>query len=322
MKTTHELAISATMPVRILLDAITRSVVNKGERIENRSTGGKVAKDTFKGVVADGVKDAPTGAVLAAIEHLLVAGVKEAAVPAVKKWLANSENAQKLIGFLLSHSKDTFESIIKTLEWASEHSDVTLQAAASIAGSSGSMESERSKVISWSFIYGELNSIAVFFESTSKIGFNVDPVGVGVGVGFDLSYSVTDSVKERSVTPRPTLTMLMDKGADFLFGETGLKPFGGGADFKKWLAKNANGVAYMLAKMRRDQTAADDAERLYNRAREAAAADAALQLRLDNAWNAVRDLAAGATLDAKVDAVHDLVTAMVLSYRLAAQAAE
>ena len=43
---------------------------------------------------------------------------------------------------------------------------------------------------------------------------------------------------------------------------------------------------------------------------------------MENAWNAVRDLAAGANLDAKVDAVHDLVMAMVLSYRLAAQAAE
>ena len=114
--------------------------------------------------------------------------------------------------------------------------------------------------------------------------------------------------------------MLMVKGADFLFGETGLKPFGGGADFKNWLSKNAKGVAYMLDKMRNDQAAADRAEELYNQASEAAAGDLAFRQRLERAWNAVRGLGANATLDRKVDAVHKLVVAMILAYRQEAAA--
>ena len=58
-------------------------------------------------------------------------------------------------------------------------------------------------------------------------------------MGFDLSYSVTENVKERDITPLPTLTMLLAKGEEFLFGETGIEPAGNGEAFKNWLARFA-----------------------------------------------------------------------------------
>jgi len=313
VKTSHELAITASTPIRVLIDAITRTVVNKGERLENKSQ--SVAKDTAKGVVKDLASDIPLGVVNSTIVGLLLASVKETAIAAVKSWLSKPENIAKLLVFIIENAGSTIETILDVIQWACEHPEATKLILGTIKGTSLIAESERAKVIKWSFTDGKLDTIAVNSEVSSKLGVNVDPVGVGLGAGFDISYSVTESVKERSLTPRPTLVMLLEKGEQFLLGETGLATLGTGEAFRNWLSRNANGVVHMLDHMLDDENREKTLE-LYNQALLAADGDIALQERLQDTWREVQALPADATLDEKVGIAHKLITAMVLAYHV------
>ena len=312
VKTKHEMLVTASAPARYILDGFVRSYINKGERVENKSD--NLKKDIFKETTKDIGKDTALTALYETLPGLILAGVKESAIAAVKKWLSNPDNVKKLIEFAFDHLDDAFQLMLDVVEFAAKHPDLTLHTLASIKGTSGISESERAKKISWSYVDGQLESVTISHDSESKIGVNVDPVGIAVGVGFDLSYSVTESVKERDITPRPTLTMLLDKGEQFLAGETGVSQPGSGQPFKSWLSRNAMGVSYMLAHLKDTEENREKTVNLYNTARAAAAGDMELQERLQNAWQRVEDLGEDATLDAKVDAAHELITAMLLAY--------
>ena len=314
-RTKHELLVSASAPARIIIDAITRTYINKGERIENKSE--NIAKDIAKDTAKDIAKDTAKTALVSIMPGLILASVKETAVAGVKKWLSDPENVTKLVEFALEHAADAFGVVLGAVEGVVNHPEATLQIAASIEGASSIGEAERYKKISWSYVDGEFETLSVASETQNKIGVNVDPVGVGLGVGFDLSYSVTENVKERDATPRPTLMMLLAKGEEFLFGETGIAPAGGGQPFKNWLARNAMGVQHMLGNMMSEANRLKTLD-LYAKAMLAASNDFALLQRLQDAWHAVQSLPADATLDAKVDATHGLVTAMVLAFRASA----
>ena len=308
VKTSHALAVTASTPARVIIEAVTRSIANKGERIENQTQ--NVAKDTAKAALPAIGLDAAKGALAAAFPGLLLASVKETAVAAVKNWLSDPENILKLINFALDHLEDAFNLIVDVVEFVAEHPDFTLQAIAMLRGTDFNSQSERLKVLKWNFVDGELDTISVHSEQSSKMGLKVDPVGVGVGVGFDISYSVTESVKDRDWLPRPTLTGLLDKSEAFLFGETGAAPVGGGQAFKLWLSRNAKGVEHMLGTLTSQKN-----HDIYERAQAQARGDLELQTRLQDAWRAVQELPADATLDAKVDAAHALLVTMTLAFR-------
>ncbi len=311
VKTTHELAVTASTPTRIIIDAITRTIVNKGERIENQSE--NLAKDTAKGLAKDIALDTVKGTLTAALPGLLLSSVKTAAIAGVKKWLSDPENILKLVQFAIEHVGDAFDFLCNTVEFIAEHPDLTLQVAASIMGTSSLGAAERNKVIKWNFADGALESVAVHSETKSTMGVNVEPVGVGLGLGFDISYSVTESVKDREYFPNPTLTMLLGKGEEFLFGETGLSPTGSSQPFKNWLSRNAKGVEQMLGTLS-DRRNTD----IYERALAQVQNNFDLRERLQEAWQAVQNLPQDATLDAKVDAAHELLASMVLAFRFEA----
>ena len=312
VRTTHELAVSGSMPARIIIDAMTRTYINKGERLENKSQ--NLAKDVGKDLAADIGMDTAKAALAATLPGLILATVKETAVAAVMKWLSDPGNVMDLVMFALDHLGDALDLIAGVVEFVAENTDLVLHVAASILGTSSLGESERLKTIKWSCVDGEFETVSVSSETQSKMGVNVDPVGVGLGVGFDVSYSVTESVKERDCTPRPSLTMLLGKTEEFLFGETGVKPAGNGEAFKNWLSRNAMGVSYMLDNMLSDANR-QKTEKIYADALQAASGDAELLQRLQDAWQAATSLPADATLDAKVDAAHELLVAMTLAYR-------
>lgn len=312
-RTTHSLAVTASTPARIIIEAVTRTIANKGERLENKSE--NVALDTTKAVAKDIAKDAAKGALVAALPGLILASVKTTAVAAVKSWLSKPENVINLVEFAIEHIGDAFDFIVNAVEWVVEHPNTVLHVAASIAGASSLGDVQRNKVVSWSFVDGKLEAISVHSESKSKIGVNVDPVGVGVGVGFDISYSVTESVKDRAWFPDPPFKALLSVTSDFLASETGLDPSGAGAPLKNWLSKNAHGVEKMLAGLFKDDAAALETVGIYNDALLASDGDYALQEKLQTAWRQVRSLPADATLDAKVDAAHDLLVCIVLAHR-------
>ena len=314
VKTSHSLVMTASMPARYVIDAITRSVANKGERIENRSD--SPLKDSVKASSKELAADAAKGALFATLPGLILASVKETAVAAVKKWLSDPENVQKLVKFALDHLGDALDLVVGVVEFVANHPDFTLQAIAMARGTEFVSQSERLKVVKWSFIDGELDTISVHSEISNKLGVDVDPVGVGLGVGFDISYSVTETVKDRDWLPHPTLTGLLAKSEEFLFGETGLQPSGGGQAFKLWLSRNATGVERLLGRL-------DERKNLdiYERALAQAQDDFELQVRLQDAWRAVQDLPADATPDAKVDAAHALLVALTLAFRAERQPA-
>ena len=311
-RTKHELLVSASAPARIVIDAITRTYINKGERIENQSE--NIAKDIAKDTAKDIGKDTAKTAMMSVLPGLVLASVKETAIAGVKKWLSDPENVAKLVEFAIEHAADAFNFVLGAVEWVVNHPEATLQIAASIQGTSSTGEAERYKKIAWSYVDGEFESLTVSSETQNKIGVNVDPVGVGLGLGFDLSYSVTENVKERDITPRPTLTMLLAKGEEFLFGETGLAPAGTGEAFKNWLSRNAMGVRHMVTNLMSEANRLKTLD-LYAKALVASSADAVLQQRLQEAWRGVQALPADATLDAQVAAAHKLISAMVLAFR-------
>ncbi len=308
VKTTHSFVITASTPARVVIDAITRSIVNKGERIENKDR--NLAKDTVKDLAKDIAEDTAKGALFAALPGFILASVKETALAAAKKWLSDPENVQQLVGFAIDHAGAVFNFILDVVEFVVEHPDLTLQAVAMVRGAESTTMSERLKVVKWSFLDGEIDTISVHSEQTNKLGANVDPVGVGLGVGFDISYSVTESVKDRDWQPRPTLTGLLAKSEEFLFGEIGAVPSGGGQEFKLWLSRRAHGVEHMLGTLGERKNI-----EIYERACAQADGDIELKTRLQNAWRAVEEMPADATLDAKVDAAHALLVAMTLAYR-------
>ncbi len=312
VRTSHSLLVSASAPARVVIYAITRTYVNGGKRLEDKPE--NPVKDAAKDLAKDIGKDTATVALTAILPGLILASVKETAINAVKKWLSDPENVQKLVLFALEHAGDVFDAIVGAVEWVADHPDLTLHILASIQGASSLGEAERYKKISWTFVDGQFETLTVSRESQNTMGVNVDPVGVGLGLGFDISYSVTENVKERTAMPRPNLTMLLAFGEQFIFGETGLHPVGGGQAFKTFLARNAMGVQHMLAHMMDEknmQTTAD----IYARAQLAAGHDSVLRDRLQEAWHAVHALPADATLDRKVDAAHELIVAMVLAFR-------
>ena len=307
-RTVHELSITASTPARVIIDAITKTYANKGGRLEDRSP--NLGKDIAVGLAKDIGKDAATGALYATLPGFILASVKETAVAAVKKWLADPENVRKLVTFALEHLGDAVELLVNAVEWVADHPDLTLYAVGAIRGASSIGESERSKVLQWSFMDGEFESITVLSQKTNKIGVNVDPVGIGPTVGFDFSYSVTETIKDREYGPTRPLLSFLAKTEEFLSSETGLQRAGNGEALKNWLAKNARGVKDMLGKLTDPKNM-----KIYADALQAANGDFAQQERLQDAWKAVRALPTDATDDAKIDAAHRLLVEMVVAYR-------
>lgn len=311
-RTTHSLTVSASTPARVIIEAVTRTYANKTKPLADKS--GNVALDTTKAVAKEIPLDAAKGALVAALPGLILSSVKASAVSAVKSWLSNPENARKLVDFAFEHMNDAFDFIVGVAEWVADHPNTALHIAASIAGTSSMGGTQRNKVVSWSYVDGQIESISVKSTTKSKIGVKVDPVGVGVGLGFDVSYSVTETTNDRKWYPDPSFKTLLSITSNFLVAETGFDPSGAGAPLKNWLSKNAHGVEKMLAGLFRDETATLETVRIYNDALLAADGDYALQEKLQAAWRQVRALPPDATLDAKVDAVHDLLVGIVTAY--------
>lgn len=311
-RTTHSLTVSASTPARIIIEALTRSFANKAKPLANRSK--SVALDTTKTVAKEIPLDAAKGALVAALPGLILSSVKASAVAAVKNWLANPDNVSKLVDFAIEHLNDAFDFIVGVAEWVADHPDTALNIAASIAGTSGTGGTQRNKVVSWSYVDGQIESFSVKSTTKSKIGVKVDPVGVGVGLGIDVSYSVTETTKDRTWYPDPPFKTMLSITSSFLVSDTGFDPSGAGAPLKNWLSKNAHGVDKIFARLFRDEAFTGEVVSIYNDALLAADGDYALQEKLQDAWRRIRDMPPDATPDARVDAVHDLLVGIVTAY--------
>jgi len=316
-RTTHTLSITGSAPVRILLDNIVKSIANKGERVENQKP--IDWKSITKESLVDAAKDAPMGALYASLPGLVLGIVKESALAAVKKWLENPENVVKLVMFAIEHIGDALEILGGALEWVVEHPEATLQIAASIAGTDSLGEASRNKVVQWTCVNGEFESVSLSMQSTSKIGVTVDPVGVGLGVGFDLSYSVSSKIKEIEYGPRRPLLSFLAKAEQFIAGESGAGKTGGEA-FKNWIARNLRGVENVMKSLKNPATAAKQAK-IYADAMERVADEDDLRNTLQDAWHEATSLPDDAAPDKLASAAYKLFVSLVRAYKYAPEQA-
>ena len=152
-------------------------------------------------------------------------------------------------------------------------------------------------------------------ERTSKIGVNVDPVGVGLGVGFDLSYSVSEKQKEMEYAPRRPMLSFLAKAEAFIAGEKGLRgSVGGGEAFKNWLAKNLRAVENLLKSLNSPATAQKQAK-IRDDALARVAGEEDLRDELQKAWDVATGLPEDATPDKMVDAAYKLLVSLVHAYK-------
>ena len=317
-RTVHELSISASTPARVLIDAISKTCANKGGRLEDRSP--NIAKDIAGGLAKDIATDTAMGAVYATLPGLLLASVKESAVAAAKKWLANPENVAKLIRFAFDHADEAIAFLAGALEFVVDHPHLSAYVVDAALGTSSLGDSERNKIVQWSFIDGEFESVTVLSQKNNKIGVNVDPVGIGVTVGFDFSYSVSESLKDREYGPTRPMLSFLAKTEEFLASETGVEPVGNGEAFKNWLAKNFAGVQNLLRSLTDHDTGLTNA-RIYTDAFTRVVDNNPLREALQDAWLSATRLPANATDDAKLAAAHRLLVALVQAYHYAPPAA-
>lgn len=314
VKTTHELAISASAPVRLILDSTARMVLRNGQRadLEAQPSGGDIVKDSLKSTGKDALKGLPAKI----IPKLLVAGVKEGAKAAVLKWLSNPDNVEKLINFALDHAEDALDLLTGTLDWVVEHPEETLEAAfqaySYIHGAHSLGSTSHMRVVKWDFEDGQLSGFSLNDEKSSTTGLKVDPVGVGLGVGFDISYSVTDTLRESGMLVAPTLTALLGHTENFMLANTGLSHPGSNEPLKNFLAANLDEVRRTLSELNTEKNV-----ELYHNALLCAAGDPDLQEKLQSARQQADALPADAPADTAVNALHDLLTTMTLAYRSA-----
>ena len=316
-RTTHTLSTTASAPARLLIDNIVKSIANKGERIENQKP--IDWKSISKDAIIDAAKDAPMGALYSALPGLVLGIVKESAIAAVKNWLKDPDNVVKLVLFAIDHLDDALELTVNVVEWVAEHPEATLQIAASIAGTTGISEATRNKVVQWSCINGEFESITVSMQKTAKLGVNVDPVGVGLGIGFDLSYSVSEKYKELEYAPRRPMLSFLTKAEEFIAGNTKVGT-GGVEAFKNWLAKNLRGVENVLRSLK-DPAKASEQAKIYADAFERVVNDDDLRNDLHEAWRVATTLPDNAAPDRMVDAAYNLFVSLVKAYKYAPELA-
>ena len=310
--TSHSLTVSASTPARVILDTYINSVANKGERVQQGT--GRVVLESLKGAGKDAATTAAQGAFISSLPGLILAGVSDGAKAAVKKFLEDPECVTWVAEFVIDHLNDAYELILNAIEWAAENHTLLEHALASVRGTTSLWDSSRNKVLSWSFVNGELDLVSLDYETSVTMGVNVDPVGVAVGLGFDLSYNVTEAHYGNAARPNPPLLLMLQKGEEFLFGETGIEPGAGREAFKNWLADCATGVAKRIETMFSEENKVKSAE-LYRDALLAADGDFELQYKLQDAWRTLSTLPAGAGLDAKVDAMHAFLVNAVLAFR-------
>ena len=312
-KTSHSLTVSASIPFRTIVDVATRIAMKKGEPADMPSehTAGKIAKDIAK----DSGKSAASGLVAKAIPKIILASVKEGLKAAVMKWLSDPKNVEKLVQFVADHADDALNTIIRIVEYVVTHPAETLQTALTayfyVAGTTSTSESERLKTLKWDFEDDKLTQFSVGTQTTNKLGFDVDPVGVGLGVGFDLSYSVNDSLTERKMLISSSLTTLMSHTENYMLTNTNVTANAtSNQNLKNYLSANLDIVKQVVADLNSEKNT-----ELYNTALLSAQGDPDLQEKMQNARQRLASLGPDAPNDAVVDAMHDLLITMTTSYR-------
>ncbi len=303
VKTSHSLTITASTPARVIIDAITKTVVNKGQGIDEGA--GKVAGDITK----DNAKELGQAALATALPGMIIASVKPATKAAVEAWLLSSDNVRQLVNYVTENANDPFDVILDAIEWAADGTNAGSVISKYVKGKVNLESESHNKTLTWSFVDGELDSFAVYTDTSNRIGVGFEPGGVGWSFSGDISFTVSQSVKERGYSPHPPLVALMERVAGCISSDS-VREVGRPANpeaFKNWLASNFGAVTHTLATLDSDKNQEICAAALLN-------APFDLQQEIQDAWHAAMTLPADATNDEKLNAVNELLVKLTAAY--------
>lgn len=310
VRTTHKVTASASLPVRVLFDRIARSQIHAKEPDKS------LPDHEF---TKDALKDAGKGAFIAALPGLLASAAKESAKAAVLKWLQNPDNVVKLVDTAFDVAGLTLDALVKVAVWAAEHPDaakeIASQAIAIARGTDSLSGSDRLKTLQWSFADGKLETFALYSDTTSKFGFEIEPKEIPVSGALDFTYSVDQSVKEFGTMPDPTLTTLLGKTDEFLSSNAAIGGPAGGEKLRGFLASNRAGALRLLENI----NAPENLE-IFARALEAAGDDSNLTKELTEARRDATALAGGSGVPPleRLAALQRLLASMVAAFNSAA----
>lgn len=312
-KTSHALVVSNAAPFRAIIDIATKIAAGKGQPPELQTENTLLENAKQAGI--DSLKDAGKGATTKIIINTLIAGVKEGAKAAVINYLSKPENIDKIMTWIEKNAGKAFDTVLKIVEWAATHPETAMaiaeQAIAMVKGTSSLIESERTKTVRFNYVNGELDSIGVFTNSSSSIGVNIDPLGVGVGVGFDVKYSVSESLKDRGILVNPSLNTLLSLTESYTLSDTSIRTVENSEPLKNYLAKNIFAIKGNFEAYRGDK-----ATKTYEQARALCSGDPQLLEKLESSWAKLKAVNANTPDNEIVDALHDFLMATTRAYRI------
>jgi hypothetical protein len=313
VKTSHAVVVSDNAPFSAIIDLATKAVAKKGEPPELQAE--NTLANNAKQAGIDGLKAIGKGTAKRMIISTLIAGAKEGAKAAVIKYLSNPDNIVKLMNFLERNATKAFNTVLNIVVWAATHPGTALaiaeQAMAMVKGTSSLIDSEKTRTVKFNFVNGELESVGVSTNSSSSLGFNVDPLGVGVGVGFDVKYSVSESINDRGILIKPTLNTLLSLTESYTLSDTSIKTVENSEPLKNYLAKNLIPIKDNLEDLRGEK-----ATQTYNQARALCSGDPALLEKLEASWAKLKGANENTPNNELVDALHDFLMATTRAYRI------
>ncbi len=311
VKTNHSIVVSANAPIKAIIDFVTKVSEQNHKALDpaEQQTKTEILKDVGKDVVKSTLENEGKSALVA----LIISSAKEGAKAAVINWLKDPENLSKVITFALDHAGEAFDAVVNVVEWVAEHPELASNLVDHFTALKDgiSYDTNKTKTINLSYVDGSLESVNVSSTTTTKIGVNVEPLGVGVGVAFDMSYSVSETVKDRSISIGTSLNSLLEKTENTLLTDVSLVS-GSGEALKNYLSRNITGIKALLPELKRAGSKSQD---IIERSKTAAGGDQELINRINDANIKINNLTATSTDDELVDAFHDLLIPVTLAYR-------
>ncbi len=284
----------------------------------------KAGKEIFKSIRNDAASEALKGFIGKSVVGLLGASVKESAKALLLKWLSNPENLEDLCQFIFDQVDEHFDDIIKLCEWIAEHPESFKMALADfkayLSGAKLVSESERNKVVKWSYVDGKLEKVSLKKEKINKLGLNIQPLGVGLGASLDLTYAVSETFSESGLVIAGSLKSMLGRVEEYLIADQSVDSAKSSQLLKGYLSRNIHGVINMVRELNSNDNFQDTMQLLQG-ALEAANEDAELTDRILKAWDQVSKIQDDTPNFKIVDATHDLLLAMTQAYRKPVEAA-
>ena len=309
-KVTIDLNMNKSMLVNQLIEGITKTVQ---KHVKNDKTVEHGVAKQLKSEVAKEI-----------LPSVVVGFASEGVKNNIMQWMTKSEHVDTLANYVIKNQSSTIEDIVNRLDFCIKHNkdlskltpeELKNETVAKLYGDSSKIQGEHSanKSVSFSLVDGNLETISVKTTTTDKFGVNIEPKGVGIAPTFNLSYSISESVKDRSFFVNFSLLTLLSQTEGKILSDPTLNPSYKTEGVKNVIANNF----YATKKVFTNITKNPEAQKLFNDAKLIAAEknDIVTKKLLDDAWMECANLNENSNKDDIVNSGSKLLIAMTLAYR-------